>query len=492
MNAQNGQAHIPMNSKSDNSKYYDVIIIGTGPAGIFTALELIKFSKDNLNILMIESGSDLANRVENRHIQKGDVMQGWGGAGAFSDGKLTLTADIGGHLSNYTSLNKLEEYIREVEEIYINFGASRERLVTGEGKPVDEARKTALKYGITLIPYRLLHIGTDKCSQVLLAMYDHLRASLKVTVNFNETAKDVLVDNIQVIGVKTNKGIYNGKFVIIATGRSGAAWARKESLRLGLSLENNPVDIGVRLELPAEISSHLTDLLYEFKAKYYSPTFEQECRTFCVCPKGIVTKEVVYDPETREKWITVNGHSYSSQEKETRNTNFALLVSSRFTEPFDDPLAYGRSISKLANLLTKGNVIIQRLADLKRGRRSNFERIKRSAIEPTLKDAIPGDLSFVLPYRHLCSILEMIEALDHIMPGVNSSNTLLYGVETKYYSSKIKVSNDLETKIKGLYAVGDGAGVTRSLVQASISGLIAGRAINEKIAELREGKSAKI
>ena len=298
-----------MNSRLDNSKYYDVIIIGTGPAGIFAALELIKFSEDNLNILMIESGSDLANRVENRNIQKSDVMQGWGGAGAFSDGKLTLTADIGGHLSDYISINKLEEYISEVEEIYISFGASRDRLVTGEGKNVDEARKTALKYGITLIPYRLLHIGTDKCSQVLLAMYDHLKASLKIKVNFNETAKDILVENYQVRGVKTDQGIYKGKFVIIATGRSGAAWARKESLRLGLSLENNPVDIGVRIELPAEISSHLTDLLYEFKAKYYSPTFEQECRTFCVCPRGIVTQEVVYDPETREKWITVNGHS---------------------------------------------------------------------------------------------------------------------------------------------------------------------------------------
>ncbi|MHA2095101.1 MAG: NAD(P)/FAD-dependent oxidoreductase [Candidatus Hodarchaeales archaeon] len=481
-----------MNSRLENSEYYDVIIIGTGPAGIFTALELLKFSGKNIHILMLESGSDLASRVENRNTQKSDVMQGWGGAGAFSDGKLTLTADIGGHLSDYITLNKLEEFISEVEETYIRFGASKDRLVTGEGKLVDEARKTALKYGITLIPYRLLHIGTDKCSQILLAMYDHLKASKQVKVKFNELAKNLLIEDNRVRGVKTNKGIYKGKFVIIATGRSGAAWARKESLRIGLSLENNPVDIGVRIELPAEISSHLTDLLYEFKAKFYSPTFEQECRTFCVCPNGIVTQEVVYDPETREKWITVNGHSYSSQDKETRNTNFALLVSSRFTEPFDDPLAYGRSISKLANLLTKGNVIIQRLADLKRGRRSNVERIKRSTTEPTLKEAIPGDLSFVLPYRHLCSILEMIEALDHIMPGVNSSNTLLYGIETKYYSSKIKVSDTLETKITGLYAVGDGAGVTRSLVQASISGLIAGRAIKENITKLSQEKSVEI
>lgn len=470
-----------MNSKQEYPQRFDVIIIGTGPAGIFSALELIKSSKKDIKILMIENGNDIRKRVANRKKGKYEVMQGWGGAGAFSDGKLTLTADIGGYLSDYIPLSTLESYMREVEEIYIDFGTSRDRLVTGEGDAVHRVRKSALRYGITIIPYRLLHIGTDRCAQVLTEMYDHIIASSKVTIQFNETAKEILIDENKVCGVITDKWEYKGNFLIMATGRSGAAWARKESIRIGLSLENNPVDIGVRIELPAEISSHLTDLLYEFKAKYYSPTFEQECRTFCVCPKGEVTKEIVYEPETGEEWITVNGHSYSSKEKETNCTNFALLVSSKFTEPFDDPLAYGRSVSKLANLLTKGTVIIQRLADLKRGRRSNYDRIRRSTIEPTLKEAIPGDLSFVLPYRHLCSILEMIEALDNIMPGVNSNNTLLYGVETKYYSTKIKVSNELETEINGLYAIGDGAGVTRSLVQASVSGLVAARSIKKRI-----------
>ncbi|MHA2306349.1 MAG: NAD(P)/FAD-dependent oxidoreductase [Candidatus Hodarchaeales archaeon] len=448
-----------MNSKKEDNLKFDVIVVGAGPAGIFSALELIKTSKREIKILMIDSGNDIRDRINSRKNGKNEVMQGWGGAGAFSDGKLTLTADIGGYLSDYLALKTLEKYIREVESIYISYGASKDRLVTGEGESVHEMRKSALKYGITLIPYRLLHIGTDQCAQVLMKMYDHIIASSFVNVRFNETVKEILTEEKNVIGVESTKRIYKGNNVIMATGRSGAAWARKESLRIGLSLENNPVDIGVRVELPAEISSHLTDLLHEFKAKFYSPTFEQECRTFCVCPKGEVTKEIVYDPETGEEWITVNGHSYSKKEKETNNTNFALLVSSRFTEPFDDPLAYGRSISKLANLLTKGNVIVQRLTDLKRGRRSNYARIKRSTIEPTLVEAIPGDLSFVLPYRHLCSILEMIEALDNIMPGVNSNNTLLYGVETKYYSSKIKVSNELETEIKGLYAIGDGAGI---------------------------------
>ncbi len=457
---------------------YDVIIIGAGPAGIFSALELVKH-RPQLKILMIDCGNDLPTRIKNREEGRNEVMQGWGGAGAFSDGKLTLTADIGGYLSEYLSLSKLEDYIQEVEDIYVRFGAARERLVTGQGEKVEEVRKNALKYGISLIPYRLLHIGTDQCAKVLHSMYYYLIDS-GVNIKFNEYASELVVENNAVKGVIAKNGHYSSKFVIIATGRSGAAWARKEALRLKLNLENNPVDIGVRVEIPAALSNHLTDLLYEFKAKYYAPTFEQECRTFCVCPRGEVTKEIVYDPVNNEKWITCNGHSYSK--KETNNTNFALLVSSRFTKPFNDPLAYGRSVSKLANLLTGGDkVIIQRLTDLKRGRRSNEDRLKRSAIEPTFKEAIPGDLSFVLPFRHLQSILEMLEVLDNIIPGVNSTNTLLYGVETKYYSSKIKVSTNLETEIDGLYAIGDGAGVTRSLVQASVSGLVAARDIKSRL-----------
>jgi uncharacterized FAD-dependent dehydrogenase len=466
---------------NDKTITYNVIIVGTGPAGIFSALELIKDTPDDFKILMIDSGNDIRTRIEIRQSgSKNEIMQGWGGAGAFSDGKLTLTADIGGYLSEFLALRSLERLIDEVENIYVEFGTTRDRLVTGDGESVHEIRKNALKYGISLIPYRLLHIGTDRCAQVLMNMYDHIIASSKVTIHFSETAKKVLTENNIVTGILTDKEEYKGKKIILATGRSGAAWTHKESLRLGLSLESNPVDIGVRVEVPAEICTHLTDVLYEFKTKFYSPTFEQECRTFCVCPKGEVTKEVVYDQDTDEKWITVNGHSYSNHE--TSNTNFALLVSSKFTEPFDDPLAYGRSVSKLANLLTGGQtVIIQRLADLKRGRRSNHKRIKKSSIEPTFKEAIPGDISFVLPYRHLQSILEMLEALDQIMPGVNSSNTLLYAVETKFYSSKIKLSDNLETEIKGLYGIGDGAGVTRSLVQASVSGLVAARSIKSMI-----------
>lgn len=472
--------------KMDKNPKYSVIIVGCGPAGIFSALQLVKSLKKPHKILMLDTGPKLSERIHNR---KHAVMKGWGGAGSFSDGKLTLSPQIGGYLASIIPLTSLEQYLQEVEKIYVEFGATRDRLVTGSGDKIETLRKKALQFGMSLIPYRLLHIGTDRVEKVVQAMYDYLIETGLVDVHFRETAGKLIVADGRITGVQTDKSQYQGDLVIVATGRSGASWLRRESIRLGLSIQNNPVDIGVRIEVPAEITAPLTDLLYEFKCLYYSPTFEQKCRTFCVCPNGEVVQEFVQDSDTKDSWVTCNGHSYADPTRATPNTNFALLVSSRFTEPFDDPLAYGRSISKLANLLTgaspdqPGTVIIQRLVDLKKGRRSNYERLKRSTIEPTLKEAIPGDLSFVLPYRHLQSILEMLEALDHIIPGVNSSNTLLYGVETKYYSTQIRLSDELETEISGLYAIGDGAGITRSLAQASVSGLVAARSISSRLQE---------
>ncbi|MHA2224185.1 MAG: NAD(P)/FAD-dependent oxidoreductase [Candidatus Hodarchaeales archaeon] len=467
-----------------SEKNYDVIIVGAGPAGIFTALYLVKYRqeiKNPLKILILEKGEKIEDRVKQRRGKH--IISGWGGAGAFSDGKLTLSIEVGGSLSNIIPVTQLEKDLQEVEEIFVEWGADRSRVITGKGEDVDELRKIALQYGIHLLPYRLLHIGTDTSAIILNKLYDYLNSQSNIEIRFGEKVIHILSEKNKVIGVETNQQKYFANFVSLGVGRAGAHWLRKEAQSLGLGFRTNPVDIGVRVEIPGEISSHLTDLLYEFKCFFYAPTFDQECRTFCVVPYGEVVREIAYG-ENGEQWVTVNGHSYAAKEKLTPNTNFAILVSSRFTEPFDDPIAYGRSISKLANLLSNDEVIIQRLTDLKRGRRSNHSRLKRSIISPTLKSAVPGDLSFVLPYRHLTSILEMIEALDNIIPGINSNNTFLYGVETKYYSNQLQLTEELETKIKGLFAVGDGAGVTRSLAHASVSGIIVARAIKSQLSAL--------
>jgi len=280
--------------------------------------------------------------------------------------------------------------------------------------------------------------------------------------------KHILVDGGRVAGVSTDESKIYGRYVVLAPGRSGSEWLVSEARRLGLNMTSNPVDLGVRVEAPAAIMEELTNILYEPKFVYYSKQFDDKTRMFCVCPYGRVITE------RYEDIITVNGESYFDDK--TKNTNFAILVSTMFTEPFKEPIAYGKYIARLANIIS-GGVIVQRLGDLRRGRRSTPERISRSIVEPTLRSATPGDLSYVLPYRYLTDIVEMLDALDRVAPGIASDHTLLYGVEVKFYSSRLKLSNELETEIGNLYAVGDGAGVTRSLMQASISGIIAARSI---------------
>jgi uncharacterized FAD-dependent dehydrogenase len=283
---------------------------------------------------------------------------------------------------------------------------------------------------------------------------------------------EVLIDGGAVIGVKTGRGeVIESPWVLVAPGREGAEWLKRVAAKLGLALTCNPVDLGVRVELPATVAEPVTQLLYEFKFLYYSSAFDDLVRTFCVCPYGEVTLEHAGGV------TTVNGHSYA--ERKTVNTNFALLVSKNFTEPFDDPVAYGQSIARLANLLS-GGVLVQRLGDLEAGRRSNAKRLRRSIVTPTLESATPGDLGLVLPYRHIVNIREMLHALDQVMPGVCSRHTLLYGVEVKFYSNRLKLTPKFETEVRGLYACGDGAGITRGLVQASASGLLAARAILEE------------
>ncbi|MDD5635205.1 MAG: FAD-dependent oxidoreductase, partial [Atribacterota bacterium] len=332
-------------------------------------------------------------------------------------------------------------------------------------------RKASAKANLKFISARVRHLGTEKCSLILNSIYNFIKN--KVQIRTSTEVKEIIEKNNKIQGIiTTTDEVIHSRYVVLSPGRVGSEWLKKQSLDLGLSTFNNPVDVGVRVELPAIVMEHITDIFYESKLVYYTAQFDDQVRTFCMCPHGEVVLE--YNNEI----TTVNGHSYT--DKKTNNTNFALLVSTNFTEPFKDPIAYGRFIANLANILS-GGVIVQRLGDLLAGRRSTIDRIKNSAVIPTLNSATPGDLSFVLPYRILSDILETLKALDKIAPGTYCKQTLLYGVEVKFYSVRIKLSRCLETEVENLYAIGDGAGITRGLIQASISGVITAREIKSRL-----------
>lgn len=453
---------------------YDVAIIGAGPAGIFSALEIIKL-KPHWKVAIFEKGPIITERkcltrngLKCPPCKTCNLLCGWGGAGAFSDGKLTLTPDVGGNLIDYMNRKDLEDLISYTDNIYLEYGATQELYGSNTDVIWDIERRATLAE-LKLIYSPIRHLGTERSLTVLKNMYDSA-VSKGVEVNSQEVAQSLIVEDGEIKGFTTNKGNkVLANYVITAPGRVGAEWLTNEFGKLGIALENNAVDIGVRVELPAPVMEELTSKLYEVKLVYNAPTFGDDVRTFCMNPYG----EVVC--ENYEGITTVNGHSWAN--KKTKNTNFALLVSKKFTEPFNEPIAYGQHIARLANMLA-GGVLVQRFGDLLDGRRSTPEKIKQGTVVPTFKDAIPGDLSLVLPYRHLTSIIEMLEALDKIAPGVASRYTLLYGIEVKFYSARIKLSNELETEgIKNLFAIGDGAGVTRGLIQASVSGVHAARVI---------------
>jgi len=450
---------------------YDVIIVGAGPAGIFSALEIT--AKNNLSVLVMDRGQDINQRrcpasrgFECVHCEPCAVLSGWGGAGAYSDGKLTLSTEVGGWLNQYVSSKELKELVKHVDDVYLKFGAT-ERVYGEDLEKIEEIERRASLAGLKLVRQKIRHMGTERCGQTLRKMRQELNG--KVEFRPKTDVKGLIVENGAVKGVETVNGErLLGKYVIVAPGRSGAEWLQTEAQVLGLKTVNNPVDIGIRVEVLASVMEELTAALYEPKLVYYSKLFDDQVRTFCVAPYGEVTTE------SYNGVLTVNGQSYA--ERKTENTNFAILVSTSFTEPFKEPIAYGKYVARLSNLLS-GGVIIQRLGDLASGRRSTPERIARSVVTPTLKNATPGDLSFVLPYRYLADVREMLQALDQIAPGIHSRDTLLYGVEVKFYSSRLQLNNSLETRVRNLFTIGDGAGVTRGLVQASASGVIVAREI---------------
>jgi len=455
------------------SKDYDIIVVGAGPAGIFACLELCHAG---LNVLLLDKGREINARL--CPIQRGGercvlcspchLVSGFGGAGAFSDGKLTLSTKVGGRLPELVGLAQTEELVDYVDSIYLKYGAPHK--VYGTGEEIIPLERQATLAGLKLIPVRLRHLGTEKCYQVLEAMHNFL--SSKIEIRLGTAAKNIIVDEDKVQGIETSDGErLRCRYLILAPGREGSEWLVNEVKRLKLTLNSNPIDVGVRVEVPMVIMEKLTSVLYEAKLEFYSQSFDDRVRTFCMCPGGEVIMESTggSDPV-----VTVNGVGYAKAK--TKNTNFAILVGTTFTEPFHEPIAYGKYLARLANILS-GSVLVQRLGDLMDGRRSTLSRIQHSLIEPSLKTATPGDLSFALPYRYLKSIVEMLQAMDKLVPGVASPHTLLYGIEVKFYSSQLELTSCLESKISNMFACGDGAGISRGLVQASVSGVVSAREI---------------
>lgn len=453
---------------------YDVVIIGAGPGGIFSAYELVKSQKD-ISIAMIEAGNPLEKRkcpIDGKKIKSCmncktcAIMNGFGGAGAFSDGKYNITNQFGGTLHEFIGKETALELMNYVDKINMENGGEGTKLYTTANS---EIKKLCLQNSLHLLDASVRHLGTDKNYDVLTNLYNFLKD--KVDFFFNEPVEKIDKKGVTYF-VNTDKRVIEGDRCIVSVGRSGSKWIEKVCKELGVKTLSNRVDIGVRVELPAVIYKHLTDQLYESKIVYVTEKYNDKIRTFCMNPYGSVVTE------NTNGIVTVNGHSFEDKSKHTENTNFALLVSKHFTEPFNDSNAYAESIAKLSNMLG-GGVIVQRFGDLIRGRRSTENRIEESFITPTLS-ATPGDLSLVMPKRILDAIIEMIYALDKIAPGTANDDTLLYGVEVKFYNMQVDIDENLQTSLDGLYVIGDCSGITHSLSHASASGVYVARKILEE------------
>jgi len=455
---------------------YDVIIIGAGPGGIFSAYELMN-KCPQLKVAVFETGASLDKRhcpIDGKKVKSCikcktcSIMSGFGGAGAFSDGKYNITNDFGGTLYEYIGKEKALDLMKYVDEINMSHGGEGTKLFSTAGS---EFKKVCMQNKLTLLDASVRHLGTDINYIVLENMYKEMKEHIDFYFNSPVSAIEALEPGFR-ITYGDNQTVDCDK-CIVSVGRSGSKWMEKVCNDLNIPTLSNRVDIGVRVEIPAVIFSHLTDKLYESKIVYRTEKYEDAVRTFCMNPNGIVVNE------NTNGIVTVNGHSFEDPSKKTDNTNFALLVSKHFSEPFKDSNGYGESIAHLSNMLG-GGVIVQRFGDLERGRRSNAKRIEEGTVRPTL-DATPGDLSLVLPKRILDGIVEMIYALDKIAPGTANEDTLLYGVEVKFYNMEVKLDENLETSYKGLYIIGDGSGVTHSLSHASASGVYVAGQIAEQV-----------
>ena len=457
-------------------KTYDVILIGAGPGGIFSAYELTH-KRPDLKIAVFERGGELQTRkcpIDGKkitgciHCPTCAIMNGFGGAGAFSDGKYNITNAFGGTLYEYIGRDEALSLMRYVDDINAAYGGSQTKLYTTASSTL---KTLCLRNNLHLLDAQVRHLGTDINYEVLTNLYDELKD--KVDFFFHTPIAAVRHEDGQFTAVTEKGDEYSAPFCVISVGRSGSKWMETVCADLGIETKSNRVDLGVRVELPADVFKHITDEVYESKIVYKTEKYQDLVRTFCMNPRGAVVNE------NTNGIVTVNGHSYEDPALQTENTNFALLVSKHFTEPFKDSNGYGESIAKLSNMLG-GGVIVQRFGDLIRGQRSTEKRVAKAFITPTLK-ATPGDLSLVMPKRILDGIIEMIYALDKIAPGTANDDTLLYGVEVKFYNMEVALDKNLETGHKGLFVIGDGSGVTHSLSHASASGVYVARYIAENM-----------
>lgn len=483
---------------------YDVIIVGAGPSGAFTAYEMITKNRDT-KILMIEKGKSIKNRICPKRTTKECVhckpscriTTGFAGAGAYSDGKLSLSPDVGGILPEVVGYDKAKELINYADGVYLSLGADSTVYGVGVQEEVEKIRKKAIKNNLKLIDCPIRHLGTEEGYRIYGELEKYLIDN-GVDIIFDSMVSDLIVEDNTVKGVKISsrsnseilkkiddqpldlhgyvefgveyKEAYADK-VVVAVGREGSHWLKGKCSEHNIKTTVGTVDVGVRVEVRDEVMKELNEHLYESKLVYYTKTFDDKVRVFCSNPSGEVATEYYAND-----LAVVNGHAYKSKDMKTNNTNFALLVSLNFTEPFKSPIEYGEHIAQLGNMLSGNKILVQRYGDLTRGRRTTEDRLFRNNITPTLKDAVPGDLSLVLPYRVMKDLIEMIEALDGVVPGMASDETLLYGIEVKFYSNKVVIDNKtFETSINNLYAIGDGAGITRGLSQASAMGVELGR-----------------